>query len=346
MRAHNLNAIAALTALSALPSVHSQSNASPGCSKSLPNALTPGGPTANFTLNSTLGGGERKYLVHLPSTYSPQNNKPAPLILVFHGLGMRTTSMETNTQFSLPEMNPDHIAVYPEGLNRMWLGDPAAPNATVVDDRRFVSDLLDSLEDTLCIDTARIYSAGFSNGGGLSGLLSCGPYTAPRIAAFGGVAAADYTNSSLGYSLFEEEACDPGTRKRPIPYLDIHGDSDKVIAYNGDNSAFDVDGDGVPDANTMPIPQWVRERADMNGCGPTAANTTTQIEGGTVQRSAWMCDNNEDVVVGYFVQKLGHGWPSTTPQAGIFEEFRGGPTTWNASTVLLEWFARWTLPVA
>lgn len=263
--------------------------------------------------------------------------------------------MEETTRYSDPEINPSHVAVYPEGINNVWLGDPGAPNSSVVDDRPFINDLLDKLEDTLCVDTSRIYTTGFSNGGGLSGLLACYPPTSERIAAFSGVSAAYYTKGSLGYSLFEPEGCKPPTGRKP--FLDIHGDSDMVIAYNGDNSGFDIDGNGIPDPDTLPIQTWLGDWATRNGCADPSgvyisdlletgdvANATSMLENGNITKSTWTCGGWSDVVEGYEVKGLGHGWPSTWPLAAELEAIRLGPTSWNASTVLLDWFSRWSLP--
>lgn len=350
------NSPALLKAMNTLRSISAPASPSKGCGKILPVALKPDGSSTNFTLYSPSGGGERRYLLHLPKNFSQENDEPAPLIIALHAFGQTTTSMEDITQLSTSEMNQDHIVVYPEGINNVWLGDPGAPNSTIVDDRPFMFDLLNAVESMLCVDTSRIYATGFSNGGGLSGLLACYPPTAKRIAAFSGVSAAYYTKGSLGYSLFEKEACQTHGRATPIPFLDIHGDSDRVIAYNGDNSKVDFDQDGLPDPDTLPIPVWLHDWAERNGCTHNASatlsdyldtgdvfNASDLLENGSVMRSTWDCSYRSDVVVGYRSDKLGHGWPSTTPLDGLLEELRGGPATWNATALLLDWFARWVL---
>lgn len=243
---------------------------------------------------------------------------------------------------------PDRLKDNPNRTyQNVWLGDPGAPNASTIDDLPFVSSLLTVLEDTLCIDKSRIYSTGLSNGGGFSGLLACDPSISRRIAAFSGVSAAYYTTQSLGYALFDEQGCRPGGLPRRIPYLDVHGDRDMVIAYDGDNSKFDIDKNRIPDPDTLPVPAWLRSWAKRNGCSdPEHKNATSVHEDGTVVKTTWDCEHlgEVEVVSGYYVKGLGHGWPSTTPEDEQLEAFRLGPTTWNVSTVLMEWFGRWTLP--
>lgn len=187
--------------------------------------------------------------------------------------------------------------------------------------------------------------------------MACYPETSKRIAAFSGVSAAYYTDESLGYSSFETEGCQPGNLPRRIPFLDIHGDSDMVIAYDGDNSGFDIDENGIPDPDTLSVPTWLGDWAARNGCPAPGnftvnhyletgdvGNSTSMLQNSTIKKSTWTCGGWQDVVVGYYVKGLGHGWPSTVPLDKQLEEFRLGPTTWNASAVLLEWFSRWSLP--
>lgn len=137
--------------------------------------------------------------------------------------------------------------------------------------------------------------------------------------------------------------------------MDIHGDSDGVIAYDGDNSRFDIDENGIPDPDTLPIPLWLGDWARRNGCPANAtvedylqtgdvANSTSVSENGTIAKATWTCGGWSDVVTGYYVKGLGHGWPSTVALSDpLLEEFRGGPTSWNASRVLMEWFSRWSV---
>ncbi|KAF2274302.1 alpha/beta-hydrolase [Westerdykella ornata] len=317
--------------------IYSPPTPSHGCRHPLPPNLLSGGPSLNFTLNSPRGGGDRRYLLHLPSHFSASNKRPVPMVIVIHAFGQTTASVEEMTGFSEEgegegETDVGVVVVYPEGVNNVWLGDPGAHNLTTLDDRPFISDLLTHLTSTLCLDTSCIYATGFSNGGGLAALLACYPPTASRIAAFAGVSAAYYTKQSLGYSLFEPEACDTGGRKT-MPFLDVHGEKDMVIAYDGDNSNFDVDGNGVPDPDTLPINSW------LNDWG-----TVVLRDGGDgIVRGSWTCRGWEDVVVGYRVRGLGHGWPSTVKLDEVWEGFRLGPQGWNASRVLMKWFWRWSL---
>lgn len=183
------------------------------------------------------------------------------------------------------------------------------------------------------MDESRIYAAGLSNGGGLVGLLACSPTLNRRIAAFAGVAAAFYTDASLTEPLFGA-GCNPElSRGRKIPLMEMHGLNDSVIAYDGDNS---------PAPNTIPLPEWVDAWAEREGCSKKKPQTET-LDGGNVTRYSWSCNGWKDVFVHYRINHFGHGWPATAWQGEPFEQLRLGPTTWNATSVILKWFEKWRL---
>jgi polyhydroxybutyrate depolymerase len=106
---------------------------------------------------------------------------------------MNVYDMEQYTGLSSLADQKDFLVVYPEGTldsenQSAWaLGGASDPHAN---DILFVSDLLNHLQATLCIDAQRIYATGYSMGGGMAGLLAC--VLAKCIAAFAPVAGAFY----------------------------------------------------------------------------------------------------------------------------------------------------------
>lgn len=203
----------------------------------------------------------------------------------------------------------------------------------MLDDRIFATEILDHLISNFCIDESRIYATGVSNGGGLTALLACDPVLNKRIAAFGLVAAATYPDSSLTEPLFGN-GCRPGIAAgRHVPILEFHGLNDSVIAYNGNNGA---------DPASIPLSDFVQTWVSRNRCtGVTPV--VNVIEGRTVTESRWSCGGQADVIVHRAIAGFGHGWPGVARQADVLEQLRRGPTTWNASTVILEWFGKFRL---
>ena len=94
------------------------------------------------------------------------------LVVNYHGF-----SSNAAEQVALTGMNPvadanNFIVAYPDGLGSGWnAGDCCTelqpPN---VDDVQFTKDLLSLIESEYCIDPARIYATGMSNGGFMSHL--------------------------------------------------------------------------------------------------------------------------------------------------------------------------------
>lgn len=277
---------------------------SPGC------GTNPGqapGTSQTHTLDS--GGRERSYRVHLPEGY--RSDRAYPVVLAFHGQGRTSAYMEELTGFSAAS---DAIAVYPQGAGGTEDGKPSwqgAPySAPGVDDVRFTSDLIGTLERDLCVDDRRVHAAGKSNGGAFVALLAC--RMPERIASFSAVSGAYYEDSPgpsgpsvrpgvRGLSPGETQhpqagACEP---RRAAPVLTVHGGADTTIPYGGDSAK------GLP-----PIPQWLAERAELAGCAPQSRD---RDPGDGVTRRAWHDCAGRGALVHYKVGSLAHDWPSTRP---------------------------------
>ncbi|KAI4917401.1 hypothetical protein J4E90_003909 [Alternaria incomplexa] len=313
--------------------------ASSGCGTRLPSGLTPGKSTTNVTLSSKSVIGnitERQYILHLPSKYKASNDEALPLVIAFHGQQQPARSMEVISELSNPDFNPNTIVVYPEGMNVQapgvqWLGDPLAPTSSVIDDRIFVTELLAHLTSNLCIDESRVYAAGLSNGGGLTGLLMCDAELNKKFAAFATVAGSFYPDSSLTEPLFEKD-CVRSLEDRVLPYMNLHGLNDSVVPY---------DGSSPTPPPFIPVLSWVESWAKRDNCATNPSKE--QLENGSVAESRWRCNDVDDVVVHRAIQGFGHGWPSRKNQGEPFETLRNGPTSWNATPYMLDWFARWSL---
>ena len=182
------------------------------------------------------------------------------------------------------------------------------------------------VENNYCIDLDRIYATGFSNGGGLVGLLACSVQLSQKIAAFAAASGAFYKDSALREPLFSN--CDP--RRSPVPIMEFHGSKDPIIHY---------DGKTTPDGHTYSLPEWLQDWAGRNGCeGSEDQNSTSVLYDGGVERSAWTCHGRKDVVVHYYIHGFGHGWPTTTPLDNDFQRY--GPTYFNATPIVMDFFEK------
>ena len=268
---------------SAAPAVRNYPILSAGC---LSRQAPPTGVTTHETITS--GGVEREYLLHLPAGYQPFH--PKPLVLAFHGRKGDGTDIEAFSGID----NLDAIAVYPVGAKgeadqRAWQSAPYS--AVGIDDVKFVSDLLDKLQATLCVNPNRIYATGKSNGAGFVSLLACQlPF---RIAAFGTIAGAFYPGTTVG--------CDTSA---PAPIVDFHGTADPTIVYTGDVSH------GVA---TPALMDWAQNWATHNHC--TTGPEQTAI-GTDVLQFSWSSCAQHANVTHYRIIGAGHTWPGELVDSG------------------------------
>ncbi len=131
------------------------------------------GMSAETGLNGLLpidvDGAERQYFQFIPESYDGET--PLALVFAFHGLGDDAWNFQRAAQIEAAT-GDDAIVIYPRGL-------PASAGARgwlLNEDERdvaFVNALLDELTATLCIDRAKIFATGFSNGGFLANSLGC-----------------------------------------------------------------------------------------------------------------------------------------------------------------------------
>lgn len=198
------------------------------------------------------------------------------------------------------------------------------------DDLKFVSNILDEVESTLCIDTSRTYATGKSQGGGMVGMLACDQSLSTRIAAFAPVSGAFY--------VMPEGDCEPESVDLPcsagrsdIPILEFHGGSDPVIPYYGDA--------GKRDACLPTIPHWVQTWAKRNDLG-TSNKSTSITKAATWQRFG--TGSNLGLVSHvYDGANIGHVWPVTKQTAGGTGD--SSTASFDATPMILEFFGNYTL---
>lgn len=270
--------------------------------------------TANKTNGEILSSGQnRKYLLYVPKTYNPAH--PTPLIISMHGFaGWPAHQMDVSRWNALADKY-GFVVVYPaaRGLPMYWrTGGPSGDEAEAMKDVTFISDLIDTLEASYNIDPARIYANGFSNGGGMSFVLSC--KLADRIAAIGIVS---------GTYLFPWKECNPS---RPVPAIVFHGTSDPFIPYDG----------GLPEELniTFPdVPDWVEELSRRNGCEdqPLELPAVQDVRGFQYTN----CKANAEVVL-YTIVGGGHSWPGVD---AMLEQIAGHTTmAIDATSIMWEFF--------
>ena len=127
-------------------------------------------------------GQSRGFAMRLPDNYD--KNKPYWLIFGFHWNGGTSKDVDTGgsngyqmAHFGLQALSKNGaIFVAPQGLGNGW------PNSGG-QDIKFVDDMVKLISDNYCVDTSRIYTNGFSYGGGMSYEIACARAKVFRAAA-------------------------------------------------------------------------------------------------------------------------------------------------------------------
>ena len=126
----------------------------------------------------------RTYYLHVPANLPA--DKPAPLVLVFHGGGGTALGTERYlTHFSDLADQEDFLVAYPEGINQSWNDGRGTPSTAAanekVDDLAFALAMIDEICQQHSVDPRRIYATGISNGAIFSHYLAANH--AEKIAA-------------------------------------------------------------------------------------------------------------------------------------------------------------------
>ena len=163
-------------------------------------------------------------------------DKPLPALISFHGCNDHYPILDyheevTNTIGAIRDrtsaLSPWY-AILPLGTQEPsllgsgwgWNSHGIPCGSFEVNDTAFAEAILDFAENELCVDTSKVFMAGFSTGGFLALGLGC-KYAGTRVA---GVAA---DAGSLGLLYLEE--CRKG---RPLPIVNFHSKADPTIPYN------------------------------------------------------------------------------------------------------------------
>jgi poly(3-hydroxybutyrate) depolymerase len=327
--------IAALLPLAAWATASSCSasrRASSGCGSSLPSGFERG---ALSTTQTTAGN--RAYKVFVPTSYA--KDTATPLILSYHGANGKMDSQAALDRLTDPFFGgATHIVVYLQGNaddasdpnHTTWQGAPGNES----DDLGFTADVLDELEQKLCVDTSRVYATGKSQGGGFVNRLACDPTLSTRIAAFAPVSGAYYID---GVSKAEcgsppvddidlDAVCSPG--RKGVPILAFHGGNDKIIDITGDWRSQKC----LPDVRS-----WIEQWADRNGLDVDDAKTDS-IEGSDNGKvTAW---GGGVVTFVYDGDDIGHDWPATIWNNDNSSDDDEGKVRapFNATSLILDFF--------
>jgi polyhydroxybutyrate depolymerase len=281
---------------------------SPGCGNSdvLPGAF------AQIELMS--GGRTRTFDLQVPPDHDGES--PIPLVLAFHGWTLTSEIQAQMSDLSAVANARGFAVAYPQGIGNSWNAGSCCGDAfdQQVDDVEFALAIVESIGTEMCIDTNRVYSTGFSNGGFMSHRLGC--VASDVFAAIGPVA---------GVIMIPDEQCTP---PRAVPVMHLHGTADGSVTWEGNGMVPHI---SVPGS----IAGWV----DRNGCDP---DPTVTFEQGDTTCETWSgCGDDGAEVVLCTIEGMGHCWPGDPQCTGLMET---PSVTVQASEVVADFFEAHPMP--
>jgi polyhydroxybutyrate depolymerase len=286
-----------------------------------PKSCAPARAAQPGTSERTLQQGDlqRRYLVTIPERYN--GRKRAPVVLNLHGFSSSGEAQNASTDMPQLAGRRGYVVVAPDGgplkvpvglvpgaenagefqgrpfwnlfgPGKVDFGPPRGSNLGVdssligADDVSFVAQLLDALEQELCIDTRRVYAAGMSNGAGMATMLGCA--LGNRLAAVVAVSGVNLTGKCPG--------------RGPMSVLAVHGDADDIALYGGNGLL------GYQFGNPS-VPERMEQWAERDGCNgrPTTKNPRSGL---TVVR--WKACAKDVEVQLWTIAGWGHEWPSAS----------------------------------
>jgi len=276
-------------------------------------------------------GEPRWYLISTPDSHDGVT--PMPLVLDFHGLSEGAPTHAAHSRLGDDATARGYTVVFPHGTGTplRWSAVPAdvplSADATA-SDITYIEELLDAVTSDWCIDTARVFATGLSNGAGMATHLGC--VRTERIAAIAPVAG---LRPPLG--------CDDAG----LPVVAFHGTADAILIYNGGigDLAGLIGGTATPEAPPAEIdgpgyPAAARAWATHNGC--EADPDVTEV-GADVQHWVFTCPEGADVEF-YVIIDGGHTWPDSDFSRAIGSIVGPTTATVSANEVMLDFFERVT----
>jgi polyhydroxybutyrate depolymerase len=274
--------------------------------------------TSDHTLES--GGVDRTYELVVPPSYD--GTEPYAVVFGLHALTESYKFIPSMVGFELADRYR-FIGVAPSGrLNGtipFWMAAPTADNYDV----RFIGALLDRLEATMCIDSARVFSTGMSNGAQMSSLLAC--RMPDRITAIAPVSGEEFLEPCNG---------------APVPIMAFHGSADPVLPYEGGGlnatqiAATNYWKGAVPAGMPAPlgIDESMRRWARHNRCDAKYVDARVAPH---VRRRTWQhCDA---ATILYVIDGGGHSWPGH-PVPQFDAQFGPGTTEIDATALMYRFF--------
>jgi polyhydroxybutyrate depolymerase len=209
--------------------------------------------------------GQRPYTLKVPPSYDA--TKPTPLLILLHGYSASGYLQDAYFGLTATSQAKGFLYVFADGTidskgKRFWNATDACCNFddNPVDDVAYLNAIIDDVAGKYTVDTKRVFLVGHSNGGFMAHRFACDQ--ASRVAAI----------VSLAGEVWKDPArCAPS---EAVSVLQVHGDKDDTIPYDGGDTGTAADPRPFPSAHET-VATW----AAKDGCkGALTAAGTLDID--------------------------------------------------------------------
>ena len=186
--------------------------------------------SGNHNMSVTVNGKKRTFVMHVPSAYT--GDKAVPLVVDYHPIGGSGQRQMQDTEYNSKTDPEGVISLYPDGTSMGGSGGGAmsympgwnvGPCCSIDDDTTFTLEMINKVEEIVCINPKRVYAAGFSMGGGMTNQVACS-----MADVFAAVAPA-----AMDLNTTNSARCNPA---RPISIIMFRGKNDPQCKYIGGDS--------------------------------------------------------------------------------------------------------------
>ena len=244
----NLPASSAAEPTSSSAAVEPTSSETPASSSSVVATIDCSAKTLKTNTELTIDG--RKVIVRFPNGYT--GTTAVPMLINYHQIYGSADGWLNESKIGQVALADGAISIYPDGVEgSMGQAWNVGPCCTTADDVQFTRDIIKEMTEKACVDPKRIYSAGWSMGGGMTNYAGC---KLADVIAAGASSAFD-----LAEQVVSAGQCTPA---RPYPILNFRSENDGVVAYEGAASQIVP---GMP-ITFMGAKATFAEWAKMDGC--------------------------------------------------------------------------------
>jgi poly(3-hydroxybutyrate) depolymerase len=241
--------------------------------------------TGLFNLNTTDGMGTiRTFEVQVPADYSP--TKAYALTFVFHGAGGNSAQSYSWGLQNVSGASEASIFVFPDGIAFKTYG-VGWDDRTHGYDLPFFDNMVKNIETSYCINSARVFAAGFSWGGDFVTALTCNRGNVLRAVAIN--SSTDEYNDNTNYLTYQDLPC----------ATTIHSPARFEHAIGGDGAYPSPDF-----ATTSKLLQ------SFNACSATCASPTTIVASSTTAMTCVSYNGcGKELIECSFAASIGHALP-------------------------------------